>query len=242
MIIITWNVNHRAVEKKIPPLMADALASLNPDVIVLTEFVPGKSRDKFFTDLNSHGYVHTRMSSFTPKENHLLIASRHFLNDGNIKAPPIAPSVPSNALHVYLPTQNINILGLRIPDYSKKPFIKRKCWEWILETTEKVKESPFIFLGDFNTDPNYTKVRCGDRFNILIKQGWQNATPSEGASYWSPIGNGVRIDHAFTSNHLLIKKTQFIKQSGQYVFVGKDPEALSDHAILMVDLEHRTYN
>lgn len=43
MKLLTWNVNHRAKEHKIPDYMAKAIASLSPDVIVLTEYVSPKS-------------------------------------------------------------------------------------------------------------------------------------------------------------------------------------------------------
>ncbi len=57
MKILTWNINHRIGKKKIPLEMADALASLSPDIIVLTEYVQGPSHDRFLNDLKSNGFT-----------------------------------------------------------------------------------------------------------------------------------------------------------------------------------------
>ena len=45
--IIAWNINHRIREKAIPDQMIEAIVSLGPDVIVLTEYVHGTTRTGF---------------------------------------------------------------------------------------------------------------------------------------------------------------------------------------------------
>ena len=47
MRIVAWNINHRAREKTIPDHLAAAIASLDPDVIVLTEYVDGSTAPHF---------------------------------------------------------------------------------------------------------------------------------------------------------------------------------------------------
>ena len=239
MRVMTWNLNHRTRAKPIPLGLPDAIASLEPDLIVLTEYVHAESRRSFLAQLADRGLPYWHVSRVTPPgENHVLIASRSPMELGPIAAPAIAPSVPSNALHVILPREGIEILGLRVPDYSKQRTIKRACWNWIIETAKAVKDRPFAVLGDFNRDPKYSRNGCGDCIERLIDDGWQLASPTDGASYWT-LGNGspCRIDHAFVSGHFTVMDSRYVTESKGRALVGVGPGALSDHAILSVDIE-----
>ena len=236
MRLFTWNINHRSRPKVIPNLLVEAIGALAVDVVVLTEYVPGTAHTKFLMDLASIGLEHNFVSTYTPKENHILIASKNKLREGSIIAPRIAPSVPSNSLHVHQTSTSIEILGIRVPDYSKQPNIKRKCWDWILTTADEVLGRPFIILGDFNTDARYSKARCGDRIGALICMGWQHAMPLAGSSYWTPRGTGVCIDHAFLTKHFVINHAEYVKEHNGYLFAGKEHTALSDHAGLLIDV------
>ena len=239
MRLVTWNLNHRAKARAIPPSLSDRIASLEPDLIVLTEYVHGDFRRPFLAQLADRGLPYWHVSRVTPPgENHVLIASRTPIELGPIEAPAIAPSVPSNALHVILPEVGTEILGLRVPDYSKQQTIKRACWNWIIETAETVKDRPFVILGDFNTDPNSSRNYCGDCIRRLIDDGWQLASPADGASYWT-LGNRspCRIDHAFVSGHFTVMDSKYVTEFDGCSFIGNGQRALSDHAILSVEIE-----
>jgi hypothetical protein len=238
MRIVAWNVNHRARAKDIPNQLTEAIGALDPDVIVLTEYVHGPSRAGFHASLVQHGFCHLLMSERTPRENQVLIAARSALEAGPIFAPAIAPSVPSNALHVRLPQDGLEILGVRVPDYSKALKTKRACWDWILQTAKKVHDRPFVIIGDFNTDPKYPPSECGDRIGRLVESGWQLGSPPDGASFWTLGGHAVRIDHAFVSRHLVVERAAYVTSFEQYMFAGKEPGALSDHAVLSIDVSH----
>lgn len=236
MRILTWNLNHRIREKPIPPDLSKAIASLSPDVIVLTEYVPGSSRKGFKEDLSAIGLGYMCESDYTPKQNHVLVASRYPVQKGNILAPAIDEAFPSNVLHVSIPDKGFDLLGIRVPDYSKYPKIRRACWDWIISTASSVKQRPFILIGDFNTDPSYPKARCGDRIGRLINDGWQHSSSRADASYWTPKGHGVCIDHSFVTQHFMIQNVRYIREEGEYIFAGKGNTALSDHAALIVDV------
>jgi endonuclease/exonuclease/phosphatase family metal-dependent hydrolase len=239
MRLITWNVNHRTRAKAIPRELPEIIASLEPDLVVLTEYVHGASRQSFLAQLAGLGLPYWLVSRATPKgENHVLVASRTPIVAGAIEAPAIAPSVPSNALHAILPHEGIEILGLRVPDYSKQLATKRACWDWIIETAGAVKCRPFVILGDFNTDPKYPPNSCGDCFDELVAIGWKLASPVEGASYWSfKNGSPCRIDHAFVSEHFTVIDARYVTEFECQRFVGIGPKAITDHAILSIDLE-----
>lgn len=239
MKLLTWNVNHRTFNRNVPYHMAKAIASLTPDVIVLTEYVPGTSHQRFIEQLDSYGFTHHVMSKRALKENQVFIAANTTLESGNILAPTdIEKSVPSNVLHVRLPDKGFDILGLRVPDYGNKSKIKRKNWDWIMKIAAEIKYHPFVIMGDFNTDPEYQPAKCGERISQLVDEGWQHAMPKSGASYWDiKTGNGKRLDHAFISRHFDVLDAKYIPESGSYVFAGKKTEAMSDHAALLVEIQ-----
>jgi endonuclease/exonuclease/phosphatase family metal-dependent hydrolase len=237
MKLLAWNVNHRATGKAIPPTMAEALSFLGPDMIVLTEYVPSRSHVEFEAALSLNGFSNLLVSPFTPRENHVLIASRTEIRLGDIQAPPIAPSVPSNVLHVHLPFHQLEVLGIRVPDYSKTPPLRHACWDWIEAIAATVVGRPFVLVGDLNVDPSYSASKCGNRLRNLTSLGWKHALPSEGVSYWPLVGNmGRKLDHAFISGPLNIVEAKYIWEAGPYRYGGRNSDAMSDHAILFVEI------
>lgn len=233
--LLAWNVNHRGRAKFMSARMVGALAALSPDLIILTEYVPHETHGAFTAALGDMGLVHSRLSQDVPKENRVLIASRFPLAEGTICAPPIAPSVPSNALHVVVPDVGIEVLGLRIPDYSKQPAIRRACWDWLLATAKAAADRPLVIAGDLNTDPKYSRARCGDRIGQLVNAGFTHAM-GEGASYWTPSGVGVQIDHGFASKGLTVLASRYVTEVGEHVLLRR-PGALSDHAALWLEFQ-----
>jgi endonuclease/exonuclease/phosphatase family metal-dependent hydrolase len=238
--VIAWNVNHRARGRAIHPNLVEAIASLNPDVIVLNEYVHRDTRRQFFDQLTEHDLRYQLVSHVTPHgENHVLIASRSPIELGSIRAPGIEKSIPSNFLHVRLPQDGCEILGLRIPDYSKQPKMKRTCWDWIIEMAATAKDRPFVMIGDFNTDPEEPSTLCRACVGKLTDDGWKLATPKQGASWWSVNGKPFRIDHAFVSRHLNVLESRYVAGFGELGSIGNDEHSLSDHAPLLIEIEQR---
>jgi hypothetical protein len=74
--IVTWNLNHRAKRRRIPDWIASSILSVEPDVVVLTEYVEGADHQKFTEDLRAGGIAFVQKTDYVPKENQILIASR----------------------------------------------------------------------------------------------------------------------------------------------------------------------
>ncbi len=237
--VLGWNLNHRARARAIPAMLVDAIASLQPDVIVLNEYVHGDSRQPFLEQLARRGFPYWQVSRVTPLgENHVLIASRGPVEFGHIQAPALEKSMPSNFLHVILRQDGCEILGLRIPDYSNDPKTKSACWNWINETASTVRDRPFVLIGDFNTDPDDPESLCKGCIGTLTDGGWQMASPAkEEASFWTVKGRPCRLDHAFVSRHFTVLESRYVCDLGVLGSVGRTKGALSDHAILLMDIE-----
>ena len=144
MKIAAWNVNHRASQKKIPFSIAPAIISTGADVIVFNEFVQcdfKADRLAFYGQLEHAGFTFRILSTPTPKENHILIASRVPVVAGDLVAPTtIQSAVPSNFLHVRCVESKTEIIGLRVPDYSKTTYkeVAHEYWTWFSSLTKEI--------------------------------------------------------------------------------------------------------
>ena len=254
MKILTWNLNHRAGNTKVLPEVMEkipgALASLDADIIVLTEYVPNpKYHNQFEKDLKHRGFVDVLMSDhYGPEKdvhNRILIASRIPLKKGNIKAPTnIVNGVPNNVFHVNVPKTGLGIIGLRMP-LSNEPKsvqirkIKHPWWEWVAKTARENINHPFILIGDFNCDLARMDDEDGKRLKDLSDEGWVHAIPMNSqyrSFYKNSESTGSTIDHAFLSPDLVLKKAEYILENNSYHF-AKHEKAMSDHAVLRVEFD-----
>lgn len=247
MKIVLWNVNHRATRKVIPSSsIAPAIVSTGADIIILTEFVhcdTQEDRQLFYNQLRDAGYHHQLLSVTTPKrENHILIASRQGINRGEITPPTtIHSSVPSNFLHVKATVEDIpiEIIGIRIPDYSKSVYkeIAKKYWEWFSELTEEIVERSVIMIGDFNIDPAMKKYKFRHHLTDLLKNGWQMASPASGASFYANKNNAPHsLDHAFLTENFVIREATYIQEVDGLWKCGDNKYKEPDHAMLVIDV------
>lgn len=236
MRIGTWNIGHRASQRVIKPGTVGAIEALAADVLVLTEFVPRPSRAGFLASLRALGYRDLILSETTCRArcNYVLVASRLQATRGDLVVPQdIEEQFPSNVLHVRL-TAGLDVLGVRIPDYSDRRPLRHACWDWIESAASHLSTRRAVLLGDFNSDPSYPAKNCGDRFQQLAGAGWHHALPETGASYWTPQGAAKRLDHAFASAGARVNRAEYVVRAGAVQLAGK--RGLSDHAALVVDL------
>lgn len=238
MKLLSWNVNHRTQRKPIPNLIPEAIQALAPDLLVLTEYVRGPSHADFLACLANIGLRYALISPEVRGENSVLIVCRRSLAPGGVSAPAVAPSMPYNFLHVELPEDRLQVMGIRIPDYSRQAQMRKACWDWFCSMAAEVASDPTVIIGDFNSDPNYSKARCGDRFEKLVEDGWRLAMPEEGASYWSPNNHAVRLDHAFVSEHNLVLSSRYITHVAGLILANRCGSMLPDHAALEVVIEN----
>lgn len=217
--------------------MAKSLASLSPDIIVLTEYVQGQSHDQFLSDLKSHGFPYVMLSPFKIKQNRIFIASRTPLKAGSIQGPTdIIEAVQCNVLHVEEETSGVNVLGLRMP-LPMNSTQKKAWWDWVMTTAQENKHKPFIITGDFNTDPKKSPgPNGGIRFDKLNENGWTYDLPKTFSWWWNNKDEfGWKLDHTFlSSRHFTHPHSEYIQEFGSYAFARR-PTAMSDHAVLLVE-------
>ncbi|HET9236139.1 MAG TPA: endonuclease/exonuclease/phosphatase family protein [Oligoflexus sp.] len=239
MRIITWNVNHRTKEVPIRSGLIEALLALEADVMIITEFVPGKSRTAFYQALSDGGYPFTIISEHLRGHNTIFIASRFPLTKGDLVAPSLMKAMTPNALHVRLPSVGIEILGVRLPLPVKKEhhFL---WWEWVLASASSVRELPLVIIGDFNVDSRnrrFPKWKWSDPVQKLSELGFSLATPSTGFSFFPRADKKKTcLDHAFISKDFRLLRAEYVTEISGLRVAGTDG-AVSDHAVLLVDAD-----
>src|SRR5947209_8494405 len=132
MRLVAWNLNHRIRQMAIPWWIVPAIAILSPDVLVLTEYVPGPSHEQFLSGLSDAGLRYSRVSRFTAGQNHILIAARLKLEPTPIAVPSEIPYLNTNTLCVEIPDAGFRVLGLRVPYFKSKDGLVnwRRTYDW----------------------------------------------------------------------------------------------------------------
>jgi len=232
-----------------PPVYADAVASLKPDIVVFTEYMhddiagtgADRSRELFIERLLSHGLINLNISR--PDENgfrsnRVLIASKMPTKYGDISPPNYHGSFSTNVLHVHVPSIDLEVLGLRV-EYFKGPTKHEYLapwWEWLDNVMRARVGSRFIAIGDLNTDIDRRPSQYGRHLKEIVECGWHFPSPVGGVSYYAHSGAMTRIDHALVSTAFPRPAARYVAKSGRFV-LGSPTGVLSDHAALVVDLD-----
>jgi endonuclease/exonuclease/phosphatase family metal-dependent hydrolase len=152
--LAAWNINHRTGRKSIPPDTLHAIAALDSDVLVLTEFVDGDHHARFKESLKDIGYSSLAVSLKAPHQNQILIAARTPLaDDGLLPLPGYTEAATTNWLRRRLPALKLEIVGLRAPvDLNND--VRLGYWPQVSSIAQTARERRVVFLGDFNLDPH----------------------------------------------------------------------------------------
>jgi len=236
----TWNLNHRTGKKAIPPAVIHAIASLDVDLLVLTEFVDGNHTDQFKDALKDVGFAGIAVSVKAPRQNQVLLAARTPLaDDGLLPLPGHTEAATTNWLHRRLPEWNLEVVGFRAPMYLDADD-RVGYWQQVEAIVRSARERRVLFLGDFQLDPHTDTRACAAPFPRLVADGFTLAQPKGDWSCQSPNGSGgTRIDHALAAPGLNCTDARYLYKSGRHVFAGpanSHGPALSDHAVLSIRL------
>lgn len=238
--IAAWNLNHRSGRKAIPPAVIHAIATLDIDILVLTEFVDGEHHGKFKDSLKDIGFESVAVSVKAPRQNQVLIAARTAMADDDLlPVPGYTEAASTNWLHRRFPNLKLEIVGLRAPVYLAAPE-RSGYWHQVESIIQVAKGRQILFVGDFNCDPHTDTRPCAAVFPRLRQAGFHLPNPAGEWSYRSADGSATtRIDHALASPRLCISDARYLYKAGRTVLAGQangHGEPLSDHALLSVRL------
>ena len=228
MRIITWNARHGGGTRA--TAFAEELASLSPDVAVITEYRNGQAGARIKNELEHGGLVHFSSVSTPAKLNTVLLCSRTPFEERRLDA-------LGDETHrcIWACVQGINVLGFYFPQNREKA----KVFDFICSLEPTVLEEHSLLIGDFNTGRHFLDERaktfyCAEYFDRLEDLGWIDAWRSRNEearefSWFSNAGNGFRIDHAFVSSRLN-KRIENVSYDHRVREAG-----LSDHSAMIVE-------
>lgn len=233
MRIVAWNLGHQTLERPLKAVLQPAIAALQPDVLVLNEFVDGPTRSTLRAALRNQGLTHIRASDRIGRHNQVLIASTTELDDGSVSANGLDETAASNFLSVTTGKPRIEIVGFRAPAY-KTTKDKVRFWQAFDATIRPLATLPLLCIGDMNADPNNVRSAGGKILAGLRTDGWEIPDPD---GEWSFARKTVhtRIDHALASPQLRIAKATYCSMIGNLRCAGPE-STLYDHAPLSVDV------
>lgn len=235
MRVLAWNVNHRTHPKPIPAAISSGILSLNPDVVVLTEYVEGPCHPALATTFRQAGMNAEFRTPFQKGHNQILVASRSPGSLGTLFKPPVRLGhAVSNCIHVRVSRGSLDLVGIRVPSYHSVAD-KRSYWEWFGKATTPLLPGRSVIIGDLNVDPR----RSGHGSDCLVRlvaKGWRMPHPIGQWSYISTTGLTSRLDHALVSPAVTVVGAEYITTANGFDFAGRGPAYLSDHALLILDI------
>lgn len=180
------------------------LASLDADLLVLTEFKSGPLGNELKELLADAGYPHLLSHKQEPFKLGTAIASQRPVTVVELPIPPSTESWRSIGVGI----DGISVFGFYFPLNEAK----LTYWDWLLANAEKLRDQDVILLGDFNTgktriDEAGETFDCQDKHEALEALGfvdtWRAAYP-KGRDYtwYSYYGNGFRLDYIWASPSL----------------------------------------
>jgi endonuclease/exonuclease/phosphatase family metal-dependent hydrolase len=237
VLIATWNLNHSVGKTRFRAEAVNAVAALQADVVVLTEYYPGYyPRDYesvFRADLSKAGW-HLLASEIVGEiANRVLIASRFPLEPFPLRLPDFDRQFSPQILCVTIPAAGVRVLGIRIPAYigEDKPYISRS-WDWLESTLSGLHDMPTIVAGDFNVNVDSPRAKGGDHFRRILANGWRRSAPKGQGSYFGPNGRRAEIDHILCNSGLSFTDARYVTEAGRFQLAGT-AGALSDHAVVL---------
>lgn len=233
MKIISWNLNHRTLEKPIPSSAVAFFKAYSPDIISLNEYVDCESRSGFRQDLLELGYSRQFVSPKIGNHNQVFIASKIDMRLGDIAPPDFDGSSITNFLHVKLVDHELELVGFRAPAYK---LLKERndYWKQISGIVSGLGERKIILLGDINYDPFSGVSASTPEIRFTLSSAFKIPNPGGEWSYISIDGkNKSRIDHAIVSDQVHVSDVKYISIFNDIVLAGsKNDKAITDHAVL----------
>lgn len=235
MKIMEWNIRHGGAEQR-KERMLDVIGRVNADVLVLTEYQK-KSEGLLLDDLHFLGYEHIMLPNEPNSQNGVMAASKV---QGHVLSSAGAPAgLERRWLSISFPSLEIGLLCVHVPGSDGGIECKRRFWEAVVAHGRSQLGGKAMIIGDFNTglkqDAQGSPFVLGEYMERLTGMGWsdlwrmQNPADQE-FSWFSHVGNGFRLDHAFATKELADRVQEVHFDHGARV------SGASDHSAIVVTM------
>lgn len=208
-----------------------SINSHNPDVLILTEFRENQNSKLFRSALAKHGFLNIAVASIQKGLNTVLIASKY----------PFVTETFQNQLNgeghrlILAHFEAFSVAGVYFAQKKEKQIL----FDFLNNNSSYLTKRECLLTGDFNTGKhNLDEVgktfHCAKDFEILEQNGFIDAWRSRNSdkleySWFSNVGNGFRIDHAFATPDLNSKIEEI------YYSHKEREEDVSDHSAMIIN-------
>jgi exonuclease III len=233
--LVAWNILQGAPKRA--TAVATAILDHEPDVVVLTEYHPDRSRP-VGNALSAAGLRH-QLSAPAGYGYEVFVASRLSLEAVEGGARPSGGV--GGYLEVQAPGYDVVIAGVYVPVISAVPLAeKRAFWGFLHQAASHNLAKPYVLIGDFNTgDFPMDKENPGRPFSCTpeyrqmselgMVEAWRALNGELREYSWrSNQGAEFRIDHAFVSPSLRARLV-----AARYSHREREAK-ISDHSVLIV--------
>ncbi len=227
--LVSWNIQQGGGSRL--DRIGTALVTHSPDIAVLPEFRAGESGRLLSNLLRDTGLTHQSVPTAAPQVNSILLASRL-----PFRQEPI-PGLGDEAHRCILARfTGFNVVAV----YSPQNLEKDPLFTTLIRAIRPLLAEPTVFCGDFNTgkhriDQDGTSFTSPWIMDTLEAEGWIDSWRRQHGekrefSWFSNVGNGFRIDHAFVSPGMVP-----VLGSVSYSHTERE-EGRSDHSLMRLEL------
>lgn len=242
MRLVAWNI--RAGGGKRAAHIANALRSLTPDLVVLSEYRSGPPSQSIATALAAGGLSAqmTTLSELKPNANGLLIASRAPLKRVGLRT---RPNEPGRWLMARERERGIAVGAMHIPNQHTGR--KQGYHANVLALAKRWKSGPALLVGDTNSgksgldEERPVFIRSTDQwFDDLAATNWHDGfrtlhPEAREYTWYSHRQNGFRLDQVFVNAALMPSLRAVHHIWPPHPDHPSRRDGLSDHAALIAD-------
>jgi exonuclease III len=241
--ILTLNLRHGGGRRA--TLLGEYLVGAGVDVLVLTEWRENAAGRQIAARLRDAGYGHLASSQPPPRTNGVAIAARTAIATFETRPHPDAPlpAAVGGQERRWLECDlgNFRVVGSYFP--GRVP--KVAYWSWFLPRAVERVDTPCVLAGDYNTGKHHVD-EAGATFHgakyledmerAAWTDAWRACHPVDDPggrdfTWWSPRGNGFRVDHVWLSPALAIGP-----RGARHDHTPRTRGA-TDHAAVIVDVD-----
>lgn len=226
--ILSWNIQQGGGTRV--SKITKAIASINPDILVLSEFRNNKHGILLRTNFLKLGYHHHQVAKAKKEENSVIICSKIPFNGKQF--PDSDPKYAHGVLKAEFDA--FSLYGVYLPHKKKHVLFK-----FLLEEL-KESDKPCIIKGDYNSGINFidqagNSFMYSDFFPKANKLGYIDAFREKHGdtkefSWYSHQGNGYRYDHTYIHEDLVPILTEC------YYLHSYREEKYADHSPMILEL------
>lgn len=216
--------------------IVQAISAYSPDMVVFTEYRTGRVGDNLRSALAVAGWKHQIAAPTALRENSVLMAAKQPLT---IDDRPLFNKNWQEDRHIVVRGYGYTIVAVYFPPGPKK----LPAWERLLTTAASLATTPTLIIGDFNTGKHYldkegAKFIGPENIERLESLGyidaWRRLHPTGREYTWfSPAGNGFRLDFAFLSPSLAPRLS-----AAKHIHETR-LDNITDHSALVIEIASR---